>query len=290
MKLYPECGPCMLKRALMFCEGADDETRRKVVRELSRLYSVNFTSEWSTTKMAYERNRLVESITGNKDPMKELKRKSFEVALSLYPKLKEHVEGISDEKKRFIAAQKIALAGNTLEFGARDHEPDLDKLEDDIFRIVEENPAIDESDEVYRRVKECDRILYVTDNAPEVVFDKVFIEELDKYSRVEIAPLSRPVQDDATVEEIKKVGLDDKHRITPRGDSIGVWFEKTGGEFCKSWDDADLVIAKGMGCYETLVDYPKKTGGKVVLLMRVKCLPVSRDIKAPLGSTVVKIM
>ena len=274
----------------MFCEGEDDETRRKVVRELGRLYSVNFTSECSTTKLAYERNKLVEEITGNIDPMKELKRKSFEVALSIYPKLEGYVDEISDNRERFIACLRIALAGNTLEFGARDHEPDLDKLGDDIFRIVEVNPALDESEEVYRRVKNCDNILYVTDNAPEVVFDKILIEELDKYSRVEIAPLSRPVQDDATVDEIKKAGLEDKHKITPRGDSIGVWFEKTGQEFCKSWDDADLVIAKGMGCYETLADYPKKTKGKVVLLMRVKCLPVSRDIKAPLGSTVVKIM
>jgi len=280
----------MLKRALMFCEGEDDETRRKVIRELSRLYSVNFTSDWSTTKLAYERNKLVEEITGNQDPMRDLKRKSFEAAWNLYPKLKEHVDGISDDKERFIACLSLALAGNTLEFGARDHEPDLDKLEDDVFRIIEVKPALDESQDVYRRVKKSDNILYVTDNAPEVVFDKILIEELDKYSRVEIAPLSRPVQDDATVEEIKKAGLDDKHRITPRGDSIGVWFEKVTKRFCESWDSADLVIAKGMGCYETLVDYPKKTRDKVVLLLRVKCLPVSRDIKAPLGSTVVKIM
>jgi len=280
----------MLKRALMFCEREDDETRRKVVRELSKLYSINFTSRWSTTKLAYERNRIVESITGNKDPMKDIKRESFGVAWSIYPKLREYVDEILDDKERFMVALRIALAGNTLEFGARDHEPDLERLEDELFRIVKENPAIDESEEVYRRVKECERILYVTDNAPEVVFDKLFIEELDRYAEIEIAPLSRPVQDDATVEEIKKAGLDDKHRITPRGDSIGVWFEKTGRDFCESWDGADLVIAKGMGCYETLADYPEKTEGKVVLLMRVKCLPVSRDVKAPLGSTVVKIM
>ncbi len=219
-----------------------------------------------------------------------MKRESFEAAWSLYPKLKECVEGASGDRGRFMVALRIALTGNTLEFGAGDHEPDLEKLEDEVFRVVEKNPSIDESEEVYRRVEECERILYVTDNASEVVFDRIFIEELDRYAVVEIAPLSRPVQDDATVEEIKKAGLDDKHRIISRGDSIGVCFKKTGREFCKRWDDADLVIAKGMGCYETLVDYPEKTGGKVVLLMMVKCLPVSRDVKAPPGSTVVKIM
>ena len=45
-----------------------------------------------------------------------------------------------------------------------------------------------------------------------------------------------------------------------------------------------------MGCYETLTEYPQKTKGKVGLLMKAKCRPVSRDVKVPLGSSVIKVL
>jgi uncharacterized protein with ATP-grasp and redox domains len=98
------------------------------------------------------------------------------------------------------------------------------------------------------------------------------------------------VQDDASVHEIKRVGLDKLAPIVARSDSIGVWFERCTKEFLKEWDEADFIIVKGMGCYETLCDYPKKTNGKVGLLMKAKCLPVAKDVGVPVGSAVIKIM
>lgn len=290
MKAYPECGPCMLKRALMFAKDQDEKTQYEVLRGVCRIFSEKFHQGATTTEIAYERNRFVEKVTQEKDPMKDLKEESFEIANRVYPKLEAYAKGLTDEKERFFTAMKIALAGNTLEFGAGEHEPDLDKLEDEIFTVIEQEPAIDDSKQVYEMSKDAENILYVTDNAPEVVMDKIFINELSSYAKVKIAPLSRPVQDDATELEIKKAGLDEEYEIIPRGDSIGVWYERSPPEFKEAFKKADLVIAKGMGCYETLIDVPEITKGKVALLFKVKCSAVAQDVGAPLGSVVITLI
>jgi len=277
----------MLRRVLMFCENESEETRYRVVREVCGLFSERISPDMSTTALANERNRILEEITKNKDPMRHLKDESMDAALELYPRLEEHLRGLGGEE-RFRTALSMALAGNIIEFGARDHQVNLDRLEEEIMDIVGGEAKIDDSDEIYERVKKAERILYVTDNAGELVLDKIFIEELRNYARVTVAPLSRPVQDDASVEDLKRVGIEGE--ILPRGDFIGVWFERTPEEFQRAWKDADLIIAKGMACYETLVDRPDILEGKVALLMKAKCRPVADDIGVPVGATVVKLL
>ena len=277
----------MLRRVLMFCENESEETRYRVVREVCGLFSERISQDMSTTALANERNRILEEITKNKDPMRRLKDESMDAALELYPRLEKCLEGL-DREGRFKTALRMALAGNIIEFGARDHEVNLDRLEEEIMDIVEGKPEIDDSDEIYGRVKNAKRILYVTDNAGELVFDKIFINELRNYADVTVAPLSRPVQDDASVEDLKRAGIEGE--ILPRGDFIGVWFERTPEEFQRAWKDAELIIAKGMACYETLVDRPDILNGKVALLMKAKCRPVADDIGVPVGATVVKLL
>ena len=190
----------------------------------------------------------------------------------------------------FKTALKIALAGNIVEFGARDHKPNLDHLGRDVFEVVEGSLAIDDTDRIYDMVKNSREILYVTDNTAELIFDKILIRELQRYATVTVAPLSVPVQDDASIAEAKMAGIDKMCDMIPRGDSIGIWFEKTTPEFLKKYNEVDVVIAKGMGCYETLVDYPEMTNSKVALLMKAKCVAVARDVGVELGGTVIKVM
>jgi len=278
----------MLRRVLMFYSNEDEETKYKVMREVCRLFSEKVSSETTTTDLAYERNRVIEKITNERDPMKDIKEESIEAALKVYPKFEKYIARIQNEKERFRAALKIALAGNIIEFGARDHEVNLERLEEEIMDVVKETPAIDDTDKIYEKVRYSETILYVTDNAGELVFDNIFIRELRNYAEVIVAPLSRPVQDDACIEDVKKVGIDCE--ILPRGNSIGVWFERTPEEFQRVWEEIGFIIAKGMGCYETLIDQPEITNGKVALLMKAKCKPVAEDVRVPLGALVVKVM
>ncbi|MBN2015153.1 MAG: DUF89 family protein [Candidatus Altiarchaeota archaeon] len=290
MRLYPECVPCMLQRALLFCEGEDEKTRREVLRKLCRLCSELISEDITTTGLAYERNKVIEGVIKNSDPMKDLKKRSFDAAIKLYPKLKGIVDKEKDDSKRFKLALKIALAGNIIEFGAQDHKVDLDKLDEQTSAVINGSLAVDDSDRIYEKIRKSKEILYVTDNAAEIVFDRVLIEELTKYAKVCVCPLSRPVQDDATIEEIKKAGLDRICEVIPRGDFLGLWFEKCTPRFLKKFGEADFIIAKGMGCYETLMDYPEKLTGRIGLLMKAKCVPVAKNINVPLGSAIIKLL
>jgi damage-control phosphatase, subfamily I len=290
MKLYPECGPCMIARTLLFCRDADEDTKYRVIKEICQIFGENFSGDLTTTQMAHLRNQTAEKILKNKDPLKDLKESSIEEAEKAYPAIKGYLDGVEGEKEKFITALKIALAGNTVEFGSENHRPDLKKLKEEILGVVKTPLAIDDADQIYKKAKKAKLILYATDNSGELVFDRLFIKELQKYAKVIVSPLTVPVQDDASLEEIRKTGIDKMAPILPRSDSIGVWFERCTPEFIKKWEEADLIIAKGMGCYETLSEYPQRTNGKVALLMKAKCSPVARDIGVPLGSAVAKLI
>lgn len=277
----------MIQRALLFCRNKNDRTRYGVAMEVCKLFSKEFPG-LTTTEMAYRRNKAIEKIIKDSDPMKDLKEESFNAALRLYPFFERYVNRADSKKERFRKALIIALAGNIIEFGAMNHNVNLKKLRNEIFSIVKGRLAIDDIDKIYNRVKNSREILYVTDNAAELVFDKLFIDELKNYSKISVSPLSRPVQDDAWLEDIKRAGIDCE--IIPRGDFLGIWFKRCTPEFLKKYREVDLVIAKGMGCYETLVDYPEKARDRVALLMKAKCTPVAKNIGIPLGGTVAKIM
>jgi len=290
MRLYPECIPCMLQRSLLFCEEENEEAKMRVAKKLCKLFSELISENMTTTAFAFERNKLIEEMIDKSDPMKKLKEESFYAAIKLYPKFKKLVDEEKDDRKRFRLAAKIALAGNIIEFGARDHKVNLGKLSAEILDVVNGNLAIDDLDKLFELARKAKEMLYVTDNAAEVVFDKIFIEELLKYAKVYVAPLSQPVQDDACTHETTKAGIDRICPIISRGNFIGIWFEKCTPEFLSKFDEADLIIAKGMGCYETLVDHPEKLTGKIGLLMKAKCLPVAKNIGVPVGSAVAKIL
>lgn len=277
----------MIQRVLLFCKNKDEKTRYRAVRAICKLFSEKSHNS-TTTEMAYRRNNAVEKIINDKDPMKDLKEESFNAALGICPMLKKYAKGEKNKKERFRKALMIALAGNIIEFGAMNHKINLKKLKDEIFSVIEGRLAINDIDRIYNKVKNSNEILYVTDNAAEVVFDKIFINELKQYSRVFISPLSRPVQDDACIEDVKRLGMGCE--IIPRGNFLGIWFKKCTPEFLKKYKEADLVIAKGMGCYETLVDCPGMAKGKVALLMKAKCIPVAKNLGVSPGSSIAGLM
>lgn len=280
----------MLKRSLLFCRSQSEETRYKVVRELLELLQDKVDGNTTGIEVSYERNRIIESITCDPDPMEDLKRASLDAARVLAPRLEEYVESSGDAGDRFRRSLRVALAGNTIEFGPMEHGVDLEGLGDQVMKLLSEDLAIDQVDEVYDRVQRADSLLYLTDNTAEIVFDKLFIRELCKYCSVTAAPLSKPVQDDATMDDARGIELDKLCTLLPRGDCIGVWPAKCTPEFMKKLIEADVIIAKGMANYETLTDYPELTGGRVALLFKAKCTPVARDAGIPLGTLAVKII
>jgi uncharacterized protein with ATP-grasp and redox domains len=95
-----------------------------------------------------------------------------------------------------------------------------------------------------------------------------------------------PVQDDVTLEDIRRAGLEAEFGeiITTGTATPGIDFSLASEEFKREFGSADLIFAKGMGYYESLSELPAED--RVFYCLRAKCQPVADSLKVPLNSYV----
>jgi hypothetical protein len=132
--------------------------------------------------------------------------------------------------------------------------------ESDVRRSVSQaltEPLAGEQNGFRQAVAEARSILYLADNAGEIVFDRLLIEQLLP-ARVTLAVRGAPVINDATVADAKGVGLHEIVGIIDNGsDAPGTILEDCNEDFIRRFKEADLILAKGQGNFETLSDEPR---------------------------------
>ena len=131
-----------------------------------------------------------------------------------------------------------------------------------------------------------EKILYLTDNAGEIVFDLFVIEKLEDMGKwVVIAPKTEPILNDVTAEELGRMT---DSPLEPSGPVVGLSLEDARPELLDLlWDEDWLVLAKGMGNFETITEFDDRLKGRLIYVMRAKCEPVARRAGVPQGSLVV---
>lgn len=267
--IQPECFPCLLSQALRTAQAAtDDEAIHKSVIKaaLKRLESIS--SDVSAMEIVVEMQLMVKRITKCEDPYKETKMKSNELAISLYPKLKEMVASSSD---RLLTAASIAAAGNALSF-VTSLEGDLEKT---VAETVKRKFALDDYDQFRNSVATSTQITYLADNAGEVVFDRVLIEELNR--QVTYVVKSGPWGNDATMEDAIFAGLDSIARVITCGTPDPISILSPGSEqFLEAMHSADMVIAKGEALYDVLSEEERN----IFYIFEVKCPVSARNLGA----------
>jgi damage-control phosphatase, subfamily I len=128
----------------------------------------------------------------------------------------------------------------------------------------------------------ADKILYLADNAGELVFDWPLIEQLGP-EHVTVAVRGHAVLNDATLEDAKAAGLDQWVEVVGNGsDAPGTVLEDCSPSFQRRFHEADLIIAKGPGNFEALSDEP----AKIFFLFKVRCSVISGRIGLPIGTHV----
>ena len=151
--------------------------------------------------------------------------------------------------------------------------------------------VIDDVNKVYELTKKAQTVLYLTDNAGEIVFDTLLVEQLKNMGvTVIVGVKGGPVLNDATLEDAEVSGMSkiaDKV-ITTGTDAVGLMLKEFSKEFLEVYDSVDLVFAKGMGYAETLTEYKLKKPH--VLLFRTKCNPVANFFGVPRDKNVAKLM
>jgi uncharacterized protein with ATP-grasp and redox domains len=250
--------------------------------------STSFTMNAVPSHIGTDRDLLVQELTG-RDPYEELKRISNAMALDILPELRQLMMESSDPADRFRRATLIAAAANAIEFDVSGRDFDLDELRGIIER-VESDLAVDEVDEFLTLCEGAEEVLYLLDNAGEVVLDMILISELKKLGLKVIAVVKEgPVLNDATMIDAKEVGLDEcADKVIHTGAAaIGVNLEKNSEEFLKVFNKAELIVAKGMGNYESLTELEPHC--PIVHILRTKCQPVAQHVGTNLNRNVVLV-
>ena len=292
MKVEAECAACIVNRAVAEAMEAttNPALRFRVMVELFKLLSREFKPTAVPAYLGTKRDRLIKRITGNDNPYGREKRRSNEKALKLLPYARKIVEEGYTQRDRFKRACLCAIVGNIIEFHIPGHKFTYGGLRK-LFRDAGKDMVIDDVNKVYELTKKAQTVLYLTDNAGEIVFDTLLVEQLKNMGvTVIVGVKGGPVLNDATLEDAEVSGMSkiaDKV-ITTGTDAVGLMLKEFSKEFLEVYDSVDLVFAKGMGYAETLTEYKLKKPH--VLLFRTKCNPVANFFGIPRDKNVAKLM
>ncbi len=240
--------------------------------------------------MGTKRDRIIRQLTGNNDPYKYNKKLANAKALKMLPHVKKVVETAYNQQERFKKACLCAIVGNIMEFDIPGHKFTLNSLAGCI-REAAKDLVIDDIDKAYELAKRAQSVLYLADNAGEIVFDTLLVEQLKNMGlKVTYVVKGGPVINDATMDDIAISGMDKfaDEVITTGTDAVGLLKKEVSEDFLKVYDAAELVFAKGMGYAETLTEY--KLTKPHLLMFRTKCVPVANYFCAPSDKNIAKLM
>lgn len=292
MKVEAECAACIIARGAAEVKEAttNPALRFRAMMEILHLLSKEFKPSAVPADLGTKRDRLIKRVTGNNDPYKRNKRICNENALKLLPYARKLVEEGYTQQDRFKRACLCAMVGNIMEFDIPGHKFTFSGLRKSL-KEAGKDLAVDDIGKIYEVAANSHRVLYLTDNAGEIVFDTLLVEQLKNMGlSVIVAVKGAPVINDATLEDVEISGIDkiaDKI-ITTGTDAVGLSPKEVSAEFQKVYDSVDMVFAKGMGYAETLTEY--KLQKPHALLFRTKCDPVANFFAVPREKNVAKLM
>ncbi len=179
-------------------------------------------------------------------------------------------------------AAKLAVAGNVIDYGANSVPEDI---EGKIHEMINNGFVIDDSAALFEKIKNAKSILYLGDNAGEVVFDKLFIETM-QHKNVTFAVRGTPVINDITLDDAKNVGIDKVCKVISNGfDAPSTLLKYCSAEFLGVYKNADLIISKGQGNFEGLMD---EKHDSLFFMLMAKCNTMAGMLGVNKGDLVIK--
>lgn len=281
MRTFLDCIPCFIRQALDAARLATDDKQihEQVVREVLVLTN-KLDMGQSPPLMGQKIHRLIRELVGVEDPYQKVKKQFNNAALKMYPKMRKH---ILDSKNSLETAIRLAIAGNIIDFGVNSvlRETDLEKT---VIQCLSEKLADMQLESFRNAINQAEDILYIADNAGEIVFDRLLIEQMP-IEKITVVVKGSPIINDATMEDAILAGLPKIVEVIDNGsDAPGTILKDCSQTFRGRFDNADLIIAKGQGNYETLSDTEKK----IFFILKAKCPVIANDIGCGVGEMILK--
>jgi uncharacterized protein with ATP-grasp and redox domains len=264
----------------------DPEKGLKVLEDACRIIGTYELEKSCSAIVATEVHKATYDTLGTDDPYKAIKDRCNQIALSLLPKAKKLIEESED---KFKAAALVSIIGNVLDFGIPSTPQSPENLVEQFGELLDEGLSVDDTELIKNYLKEGNKVLYFADNCGEIVFDKLLCHELKKFGvHLTFVARGEPILTDATLEDVYEYGIDKEVDLvlTTGCYAVGVDFDRMGEDLRLALDECDLIIAKGMGNYETFSETDYRP---IAYLLRTKCVPVSEDMELDLNINVMKL-
>lgn len=234
--------------------------------------------EYSSPEMAAELHRKLKDLSNIQDIYKNEKELSNQKALEISEKWKNKIK-LSENP--FELVLKLSIAGNIMDYGCN-NEFDIEK---NIDYVLKSEFTINHSHLLKEQISKAKQILYLGDNAGEIVFDKMFIEQIN-HKNLYYAVRGFPVINDVTITDAQQIGLDKISKLISNGDdSPSTILDRCSKEFLEIWKNSDLIISKGQGNLEGLMENTEKN---IFFLLMVKCNVIAEHLKVKKNDFVVK--
>lgn len=284
-----DCYLCLLRQSLEAARlASNDEALHQKVLFTGMRYVLGEDPQTPPPMIGRAIHRLIRSLADNPDPYRAEKERSNAFMLAQFDTMKERIRSAADPLE---AAVRLAIAGNSIDcaLGLVKQEA-IDRAFDQAF----DRPINGPMDRFRAEVCAANRILYITDNAGEIVCDRLLIEELTETfgQSVTVAVRGRPIINDATREDAEAVGLAAAAEIIDNGnDGLGTFLDECSEEFLTHFTGDSLVIAKGLANYETLVENETRwQPKKIAFLFKAKCPFISHFSGTQLGDLTIRII
>jgi uncharacterized protein with ATP-grasp and redox domains len=279
MKITELCIDCLLSRVKLECTlcHANPTLTDATMTECRKVMSEIRSAPLSHPQIASRIHRRAYDILGNPDPFAELKALGNKQAMEV---CKEVCENLSTFREFVIAS----VIGNTFDYGVKGHTVEGNFS---VFfqREFAQGLTIDDTDKI---APLCSRVVYLSDNCGEIVFDRLLIKYLKTQgSHVTLAVKEAPILNDATLKDAQELGLDtlvDQITTNGGGAEIGICMENIPEDLRDAIAKCTIIIAKGMANFESLSEMDNLP--PVAYLMAAKCKPVADEVGVPVGSKI----
>ncbi len=274
MKASKDCYECLQRLAYQAARLATshEQVRSKAIEKGLKTLKENFSYDKVSIVIATKIHDTIKEVTQNPDPYRALKDKEILLARDLSKQM-------WPKNSSFKDYLKFAALGNTIDF----FRP-IEVIEGDMKGQVDF--VIDDSERFEAKLGHASKVLYLADNAGEVFFDLPLLRWMRRQARVIYVVKAAPVQDDLTLDDIMRAGVEDElgEVMTTGTATPGIDLSIASAEFRQAFESADLIFAKGMGYYESLSEIPAE--GRVLHCLRAKCQPVADSLGVTLNSYV----
>jgi uncharacterized protein with ATP-grasp and redox domains len=250
MKTTLDCLPCFLKQALQTARlvTEDRSLQRKILDQVAQLLpQLDFSlSPPENSVLMYD---LIAELSGRSDPFSAIKKSSNVLAKSLEPQI---IKEINESKDPLYTAFLYSVAGNIIDYGAN-HDFDVAGV---LKRCRNQHFTLNSYNQFTEEIREASTLLYLGDNSGEIVFDTLVIKQLQQqfpHIKIVFAVRQRPILNDALPEDARFCGLPDLCTVIDNGTGCpGTPLKHCSEEFKTFYNNADMIISKGQGNFETL--------------------------------------